>query len=346
MTLRILGIETSCDETAAAVVEDGRTILSNVIASQIELHAPYGGVFPEMAARAHIEAIAPVVESALQQAHLGWQDLDAVAVTYGPGLPGSLLVGLNFAKGISLGRNLPLVPVNHLEGHLYAHWLKTEAAPGSNAPTASGSGEPPFPLLALIVSGGHTELILMRRHGDYELVGSTLDDAAGEAFDKVARMLDLGYPGGPAIEKAAQQGNSRAFDFPRAWLPGTFDFSFSGVKTEVLRTLGRYHGPRPLRLIADMAASFQAAVVEVLAVKTAQAAREFGAACVLLSGGVSANTALRTAMRSRVSGPVLSLPPVLCTDNAAMIAAAGAYRYQDGVRGTLDLDVDPGARLV
>jgi len=346
MALRILGIETSCDETAAAVVEDGRTILSNVIASQIELHAPYGGVFPEMAARAHIEAIAPVVESALQQAHLGWQDLDAVAVTYGPGLPGSLLVGLNFAKGISLGRNLPLVPVNHLEGHLYAHWLKTEAAPGSNTPTTGGSGEPPFPLLALIVSGGHTELILMRHHGNYELVGSTLDDAAGEAFDKVARMLDLGYPGGPAIEKAAQQGNSRAFDFPRAWLPGTFDFSFSGVKTEVLRTLGRYSGPRPLRLIADMAASFQAAVVEVLAVKTAQAAREFGAACVLLSGGVSANTALRTAMRSRVAGPVLSLPPVLCTDNAAMIAAAGAYRYQAGVRGTLDLDVDPGARLV
>ncbi|MBN1922887.1 MAG: tRNA (adenosine(37)-N6)-threonylcarbamoyltransferase complex transferase subunit TsaD, partial [Anaerolineae bacterium] len=317
--MRILGIETSCDETAAAVVEDGRIILSNVIASQIELHAPYGGVFPEMAARAHIEAISPVVESALQQAHLGWQDLEAIAVTYGPGLPGSLLVGLNFAKGLSLGRNLPLVPVNHLEGHLYAHWLKTETLPGSGATSAPAADDvPPFPLLALIVSGGHTELILMREHGRYELIGSTLDDAAGEAFDKVARMLDLGYPGGPAIEKAAQQGNSRAFDFPRAWLPGTFDFSFSGVKTEVLRTLGRYNGPRPLRLIADMAASFQAAVVEVLAVKTAQAARELGAACVLLSGGVSANTALRTAMRSRVTGPVFSLPPVLCTDNAAM----------------------------
>lgn len=347
MTLRILGIETSCDETAAAVVTDGHTILSNVIASQIELHAPYGGVFPEMAARAHIEAIAPVVEKALQQAHIGWQDLDAVAVTYGPGLPGSLLVGLNFAKGVALGRDLPLVPVNHLEGHLYAHWLKTAAPGGATAPPLpAGSSAPPFPLLALIVSGGHTELVLMRDHGRYESVGSTLDDAAGEAFDKVARMLDLGYPGGPAIEKAAQQGNPRAFNFPRAWLPGTFDFSFSGVKTEVLRTLSRNSGPRPLRLTADMAASFQAAVVEVLAVKTAQAAREHEAACVVLSGGVSANAALRTAMRSRVAGPVYSLPPVLCTDNAAMIAAAGTFRYQAGVRAGWDLDIAPGARLI
>lgn len=336
MALRILGIETSCDETAAAVVEEGRLILSNVIASQIELHAPYGGVFPELAARAHIETIVPVVETALQEAHLGWQDLDAVAVTYGPGLPGSLLVGLNFAKGVALGRKLPLVPVNHLEGHLYAHWLNAEGTAGS----------PPFPLLALIVSGGHTELVLMRDHGQYQPVGSTLDDAAGEAFDKVARMLDLGYPGGPAIEKAAQHGNPRAFDFPRAWLPGTFDFSFSGLKTEVLRTLSRYNGPRPLRLIADMAASFQAAVVEVLAVKTAQAAREFGAACVALSGGVSANTALRSAMRSRAGVPVFMLPPILCTDNAAMIAAAGSRRFQAGVRGNLDLDIAPNARLM
>ena len=336
MASRILGIETSCDETAAAVVEEGRLILSNVIASQIELHAPYGGVFPELAARAHIETIVPVVETALQEAHLGWQDLDAVAVTYGPGLPGSLLVGLNFAKGVALGRKLPLVPVNHLEGHLYAHWLNAEGTAGS----------PPFPLLALIVSGGHTELVLMRDHGQYQPVGSTLDDAAGEAFDKVARMLDLGYPGGPAIEKAAQHGNPRAFDFPRAWLPGTFDFSFSGLKTEVLRTLNRYNGPRPLRLLADMAASFQAAVVEVLVVKTAQAAREFGAACVALSGGVSANTALRSAMRSRAGVPVFMLPPILCTDNAAMIAAAGSRRFQAGVRGNLDLDIAPNARLM
>lgn len=346
MTLRILGIETSCDETAAAVVEDGRTILSNVIASQIELHAPYGGVFPEMAARAHIEAIVPVVERALAEAHVGWQDLDAVAVTYGPGLPGSLLVGLNFAKGIALGRNLPLVPVNHLEGHLYAHWLKVTVPPGSGVtPVPQASAGPPFPLLALVVSGGHTELVLARDHGVYELIGCTLDDAAGEAFDKVARMLDLGYPGGPAIEKAAQQGNPRAFNFPRAWLPGTFDFSFSGLKTEVLRTLQRYNGPRPLRLTADMAASFQAAVIEVLATKTAQAARELGVACVLLSGGVSANTALRTAMRGRVSVPVYTLPLILCTDNAAMIAAAGTYRFQAGIRATLDLDIAPGARL-
>ncbi len=338
MTMRILGIETSCDETAAAVVQDGQIILSNVIASQVELHAPYGGVFPELASRAHIEAIAPVVESALQQAHVAWQDLDAIAVTYGPGLPGSLLVGLNFAKGAALGRGLPLIPVNHLEGHLYAHWLKTGAEGASD-------GTPPFPLLVLIVSGGHTELVLMRGHGDYELLGATLDDAAGEAFDKVARMLELSYPGGPAIEQAARQGNPRAFDLPRSWLPGTYDFSFSGVKTAVLRALARYSGPRPLRLVADMAAAFQAAVVEVLAEKTAQAAKEYSARAVALSGGVSANTALRMAVRARLTLPVYTPPLILCTDNGAMIAAAGAYRYRAGVRASWEQDIQPGLRL-
>jgi N6-L-threonylcarbamoyladenine synthase len=338
MSLRILGIETSCDETAAAVVEDGSAILSNVIASQVDLHAQYGGVYPELASRAHVEAIVPVVEKSLQQAHVAWQDLDAVAVTYGPGLPGSLLVGLNFAKGAALGRGLPLVPVNHLEGHLYAHWLETGAE-------GAADGQLAFPLLALIVSGGHTELLLMHAHGKYEYLGGTLDDASGEAFDKVGRLLEVGYPGGPAIEKIAQQGNPRAFDFPRAWLPDTYDFSFSGLKTAVLRTLQHFNGPRPPHFVANMAASFQAAVIEVLAEKTARAAREFNVENVVLSGGVSANTALRRAVRARVSVPVYTPPPVLCTDNGAMIAAAGTYRYQAGIRAGWDLDIEPGLRL-
>ncbi|HOT90299.1 MAG TPA: tRNA (adenosine(37)-N6)-threonylcarbamoyltransferase complex transferase subunit TsaD [Anaerolineae bacterium] len=338
--MRILGIETSCDETAAAVVEDGHTILSNVIASQVDLHAQYGGVFPELASRAHVEAIAPVVEQSLREAHVGWDDLDAIAVTYGPGLPGSLLVGVNFAKGAAFGKGLPLVPVNHLEAHLYAHWLHTDVK--DDVP----DGAPPFPLVALIVSGGHTELILMHDHGRYIYLGGTLDDAAGEAFDKVARLLELGYPGGPVIEKAARQGNPRAFDFPRAWLPGTFDFSFSGLKTAVLRTLQRFNGPRPPKFIADMAAAFQASVVEVLAEKTAQAAKAHNAQAVLLSGGVSANASLRAATRARVEVPVYVLPLILCTDNAAMVAAAGTYRYQAGVRAGWDLDIDPGLRLM
>ena len=335
MTIRILGIETSCDETAISVVEDGVHILSNVIASQFEIHAQYGGIYPEMASRAHIKAIVPVAKQALCQAHLGWQDLTAIAVTYGPGLPGSLLTGLNFAKGAALSCDLPLIPVNHLEGHLYAHWLQTGVA-------GAADGRLEFPLLALIVSGGHTELILMREHGNYEYLGGTLDDAAGEAFDKVARMLELGYPGGPAIEESAQQGNPRAFNLPRAWLPGTYDFSFSGLKTAVLRTLKRQLGPRSPRQTADMAASFQASVVEVLAEKTIQAAQEYETSAILLSGGVSANMALRRAARARTSVPVYALPPVLCTDNGAMIAAAGTWRYQAGVRADWELDIEPG----
>ncbi len=338
MPLRILGIETSCDETAASVVEDGTTILSNVVASQIELHAQYGGVFPEMASRAHVEAIVPVVEQALYEAHLTWQELDAVAVTYGPGLPGSLLVGLNFAKGAAWSSGLPLVPVNHLEGHIYAHWLRTDEPGSADAP-------PPFPLLALVVSGGHTELILMRDHGTYTYLGGTLDDAAGEAFDKVARMLALGYPGGPAIEREARRGNPKAFDFPRAWLPGTYNFSFSGLKTAVMRTLRRYNGPRPPRLVADVAASFQEAVVDVLAEKTARAAKAYRVRAVLVAGGVSANRALRAALHMRSPVPVRTLPLRLCTDNAAMIAAAGTMRYRAGLRAGLELDVEPGLRL-
>ncbi|MCD4738459.1 MAG: tRNA (adenosine(37)-N6)-threonylcarbamoyltransferase complex transferase subunit TsaD [Anaerolineae bacterium] len=336
--MRILGIETSCDETAIAVVEDGTHILSNVIASQFEIHAQYGGVYPEMASRAHIKAIVPVATQALRQAHLDWQDLTAIAVTYGPGLPGSLLTGLNFAKGAALSCGLPLIPVNHLEGHLYAHWLQTGVA-------EAAGGRLEFPLLALIVSGGHTELILMRDHGDYEYLGGTLDDAAGEAFDKVARMLELGYPGGPAIEESARQGNPRAFNLPRAWLPGTYDFSFSGLKTAVLRALKRQIEPRSPHQTANMAASFQASVDEDLAEKAVRAAQEYETSAILLSGGVSANTALRRAVRARTTAPVYALPPVLCTDNGAMIAAAGTWRYQAGVRADWDLDIEPGLSL-
>ncbi len=335
---RILGIETSCDETAAAVVEDGRHILSNVIASQIELHAQYGGVFPEMASRAHIEAIVPVIQKAMSEAHLGWDDLDGIAVTYGPGLVGSLLVGVNTAKGLAAGRGLPLVGVNHLEAHIYAHWLET----GSEG---SAPADLTFPLLALIVSGGHTELALMRDHSDYVYLGGTLDDAAGEAFDKVGRLLGLGYPGGPAIERAAEQGDPNLFPLPRAWMEGTYDFSFSGIKTAVARLVQAHGGEPRGRMVADLAASFQAAVVDVLAGKAAAAAEEYQATAILLCGGVSANQTLRTVVRERAAVPVYTPALILCTDNAAMVAACGHHRFLSGVRAGWDLDVEPGLRL-
>ncbi len=341
---RILAIETSCDETAAAVVEDGRHILSNIIASQVELHAPYGGIFPEVASRAHIEAIVPVIEQAMREAHLGFDDLDALAVTYGPGLAGSLLVGVNAAKGLALGRNLPLVPVNHLEAHIYAHWLEVESE--GAAPWGEEGGGLEFPLLALIVSGGHTELILMRNHGDYEYLGGALDDAAGEAFDKVGRLMGLPYPGGPAIQEAAQDGNPEACRFPRAWLGDSYDFSFSGLKTSVLRMVQKHSDPPQGHLLADMAASFQAAVVDVLSAKAAQAAEEFGVTAVLLCGGVSANQVLRATTSERVGVPVYYPPPILCTDNAAMVGACAHRRFISGERAGWDLDVVPGLRLV
>ncbi|HEC36571.1 MAG TPA: tRNA (adenosine(37)-N6)-threonylcarbamoyltransferase complex transferase subunit TsaD [Anaerolineae bacterium] len=336
--MRILGIETSCDETAAAVVADGRRILSNVVASQVDLHARYGGVFPEMASRAHVEAIIPVIQEAMRQAHLGLDDLDAVAVTYGPGLVGSLLVGVNAAKGLALGRHLPLVAVNHLEAHIYAHWLETDAEGAAPA-------DLDFPLLVLIVSGGHTELILMRGHGDYVYLGGTLDDAAGEAFDKVGRLLGLSYPGGPAIEAAAREGDPAAFHLPRAWLEPTYDFSFSGLKTAVVRLVQRHGGVPQACLVADIAASFQEAVVDVLATKTVTATEEHGASAVLLCGGVSANQTLRATVRERANVPVYSPPPILCTDNAAMVAACGHFRFLAGERAGWDLDVESGLRL-
>ena len=337
---RILGIETSCDETAAAVVEDGRVALSNVVASQEALHAEYGGIFPELASRQHVKVIDAVLESALKEAHLELADVDAIAVTRGPGLPGSLVVGLNLAKGLSLGSGKALYAVNHLEGHLYSAWVQLE--------DQKKVKEPKFPLLALIVSGGHTELVLMHDHLQYERLGGTLDDAAGEAFDKIARLLELGYPGGPAIQEAAKEGDAKAFDFPRAWLDGSWDFSFSGLKTSVLHQVqdlksgGLSAAGLPQN---DLAASFQQAVVDVLVGKTKAAAEEFDAKEILVAGGVSANQALREAISSAVDLPV-HLPPLeLCTDNAAMIAAAGYYRFALGEPDGLDVDVQPNWKL-
>jgi N6-L-threonylcarbamoyladenine synthase len=344
---RILAIETSCDETAAAVIQDGRTILSNVVATQIDLHARYGGVFPEMASRAHVETIVPVIDEAMKTAFIGWDDLDAVAVTYGPGLAGSLLVGVNTAKGIALGRGLPLIGVNHIEGHIYAHWLETETE-GAAAPDNLT-----FPLLVLVVSGGHTELVLMHDHGQYRRLGATLDDAAGEAFDKVGRLLGLPYPGGPAIEKAALQGDPTRFSFPRAWLEGSYNFSFSGPKTAVLRTIQKYSDPqtddRALQSlpVPHLAASFQEAVVDVLAEKTTQAAVDSGAAAILLAGGVSANQALRAKVQARSGSIPVYFPPIeFCTDNAAMIGAAAHQSFLTSRFAGWDLDVVPGLKLL
>ena len=330
---RLLALETSCDETAAAVIENGRALVSSVVASQMELHARYGGVYPEVASRQHVLSIVPVVEQALAEAHITLADVDAIAVTRGPGLAGSLVVGMNAAKGLALGAGIPLVGVNHLEGHIYSSWVYDA---GETPPP-----EPQFPLLALLVSGGHTELNLMTDHLTYRRLGSTLDDAAGEAFDKVARLLGLAYPGGPSIQKAAEDGDPNRFKFPRARLEGTWDFSFSGVKTAVLyETKNIEKSGRPLP-VPDLAASFQAAVVDVLVAKTIAAAREFGAKEILVAGGVSANRALRQAFKSQTEFPV-NIPRLsLCTDNAAMIGAAGYFRYALGHVSEMDLDVQP-----
>jgi len=360
---RILGIETSCDETAAAVVENGRQALSNVVASQAELHAKYGGVFPEVASRQHIKVIDAVIEEALAQAHLELADVDAIAVTRGPGLPGSLIVGLNMAKGLALGSGLPMYGVNHLEGHIYSAWVQldgsqSEMENAQHSPNQSEQGAPSFPLLALIVSGGHTELVLMTDHLTYQRLGGTLDDAAGEAFDKIARLLGLGYPGGPAIQRAAAEGDPAAFDFPRAWLDETWDFSFSGLKTAVLHKVRELSKGQALEFgegklqsgasladylpVPDLAASFQAAVVEVLVGKALRAAEQFGAAEILVAGGVSANQALREALAA--STLPVRLPPLpLCTDNAAMIAAAGYFRHAITRKpDSLGIDIEPG----
>jgi N6-L-threonylcarbamoyladenine synthase len=331
---RILGIESSCDETAAAVLEDGRRLLASTVASQIDLHARYGGVFPEVASRQHIRTVYAIVEQALQQAHLALSDIDAIAVTRGPGLAGSLVVGMNMAKGLALASGKPLIGVNHLEGHIYSAWVYP--ADVQTPPPA-----PQFPLLALLVSGGHSELNLMTDHLQYQRLGGTLDDAAGEAFDKVARLRNLPYPGGPSIQKAAAEGNPQAFHFPRARLDGTWNFSFSGLKTAVLRLVRSFEEQQQPLPIADLAASFQEAVVDVLLTKTLAAARQFGAQQILVAGGVSANKALRQAFLAQQEFPVHIPSLSLCTDNAAMIAAAGYFRHALGQRDPLDLDVLP-----
>ena len=330
---RILGIETSCDETAAAIIENGRALLGSTVATQMEIHARYGGVFPEVASRQHVLSIVPVVEDALSKAHLTLSDIDAIAVTRGPGLAGSLIVGVNAAKGLALGAELPLIGVNHLEGHLYSAWVYNA---GDSQPEA-----PQFPLMVLLVSGGHTELDLMTDHLTYKRLGSTLDDAAGEAFDKVARLLGLGYPGGPAIQRTSEEGDPTRFQFPRAWLEGTWNFSFSGIKTAVLKEAKNYELKGRSMPVPDMAASFQAAVVDVLFNKTIRAAREFGAKEIIVAGGVSANRALRDTFRNQSEYKVHIPPLSLCTDNAAMIASAGYYRYTLGHVSTMDMDVQP-----
>jgi len=336
----ILGIETSCDETAAAVVIDGKTIASNIVASQIDLHAQYGGVFPEMASRAHVEVIGAVVEQAMKDAGITSDQLDAIAVTRGPGLIGSLLVGVNYAKGLSLASDVPLVGINHLEGHVYSLWLTQPFK------------DIVFPVVILIVSGGHTELLLMTGHGEYRRLGGTLDDAAGEAFDKVGRMLELPFPGGPSIERAGQLGNADAYNFPRAKRDESFDFSFSGLKTAVMREVtvpptrngsdsdnGKKSQLKSDVSVNDVAASFQEALVDVLVSKTVRAAQANGATEIFLSGGVSANQRLRALMKKESDLPVRYPPLNLCTDNAAMIAAAAYYRYHEELEaGTLNSD--------
>ncbi|HET7035839.1 MAG TPA: tRNA (adenosine(37)-N6)-threonylcarbamoyltransferase complex transferase subunit TsaD [Thermomicrobiaceae bacterium] len=352
----ILGIETSCDETSAAVVDRDLRILSNVVLSQTELHQRYGGIVPELASRRHITSIIPTIELALEQAGVVREDLDAIAVTEGPGLAGSLLVGVNVAKTLAYAWGKPLVPVNHLEGHIYANWLTQDGAALTPPPT--------FPLVCLVASGGHTELLLMRGHGEYELLGRTLDDAAGEAFDKCARLLNLGYPGGPAIQNAAARGRSGQHPMPRAWLGESYDFSFSGLKTAVLRTTEQYRRPaprgrskrvasdepfqphQPVELnpnmpVNDIAADVQEAIADVLAEKTARAARETGATMVLLAGGVAANALLRKRLEQLVSVPLRYPPLILCTDNAAMIAGSAHFALARGEVAPLSLDVAP-----
>jgi len=323
----ILALESSCDETAAAVVVDGRRMRSNVVASQIELHEVTGGVVPEVAARQHLRAIVPVIRQALADAECDWADIDAVAATAGPGLPGALVVGLNAGRALAFARGLPFIPTDHIEGHVCANWLV-------------GAGEateaPPLPALALVVSGGHTELLLMRADGRFRRLGGTRDDAAGEAFDKVARLLGLGYPGGPAISRLAAQAGKHRLRLPRAWLRGSDDWSFSGLKTAVQRVVAQPDAPPP----AQVADAFEESVADVLSAKTAYAAEREGVRSVLVAGGVAANPRLRARIRERVEAlgiPVFIPPPELCTDNAAMIAAAAARH--------LDAAVDPASPL-
>ena len=330
----VLGIETSCDETAAAVVKNGTEILSNIVASQMESHKRFGGVVPEIASRHHVEQITLVIEEAMRKADVSFQQLSAIAVTQGPGLVGALLIGVNAAKALAFAHGLPLVGVHHIAGHIYANRLVTEMK---------------FPLLSLVVSGGHTELVYMEGHGKFQVIGETRDDAAGEAYDKVARALNLPYPGGPHIDRLAQEGKV-TIDLPRAWLEeGSYDFSFSGLKSAVLNTLHNANQRGEIIDPKDIAASFQASVIDVLVTKTVNAAKEYNVRQVLLAGGVAANRGLRAELERKMAELdhiELVIPPLsLCTDNAAMIAAAGTVLFEQGKRADMALNADPSLEL-
>ncbi len=321
--MKILAIETSCDETGVAVVEDGRRIRSNVVASQVA-HELTGGIVPEVAAREHLRALDPIAQQALRDAGMELREVDAIAATVGPGLIGALLVGANYGRGLALAAGLPFVGVNHLEGHVYANWLyeRSESAEGGH--TEDVPAEPEIPAVVLVVSGAHSDLVLMEAHRRFRLLGRTIDDAAGEAFDKVARLLGLGFPGGPLIERAAMEGDASAYPLPKAWLADRYDFSFSGLKTAVLRLVRSLEekGAVPM---ADVAASFQKAITEALAEKTARAAAEHGVRSVMLGGGVAANLTLRAEIERRIGMPLRVPPPRLCTDNGAMVGAAAFF---------------------
>ncbi len=345
MGLKILGIETSCDETAAGVVEDGRVLRSNIISSQAELHSRYGGVVPEVASRQHVRDLTPVLEQAVASCGMGLEEIDVVAATYGPGLAGSLITGLNAAKAIAFTLGKPLIGVNHLEAHVYASWL-TPANPAE---------DPGFPLACLVASGGHTDLLLMEGHGDYRLVGRTRDDAAGEAFDKAARILGLGFPGGPEIQRVAE-GASGEVSLPRAWMRDTHDFSFSGLKTALLHMAqdrGVYLadseatplGASTEAVVRELASAFQESVVDVISAKLVDMARKYGVKGLALGGGVIANARLREEILRRSPLPVIIPPPILCTDNGAMVAACAYYQYRRGEQWPLELDVEPGLPL-
>jgi len=354
----ILSIETSCDETSAAVVKDGPStelgtsleILSNIISSQVDFHRKYGGIVPELAARKHVEVISPVIKEAMDSAGVSFKDLSAVAITYGPGLIGSLIVGLSAAKAIAYAMDIPLIGVNHLEAHLYANFLNS---PPSSPSLIKRGGNPnkvreevSFPFISLLVSGGHTMLILVEGHGKYKVLGQTRDDAAGEAFDKVARFLKLGYPGGPIIDKLAKEGNPKAIKFTRPMIGDGYDFSFSGIKTAVVNLVNKTKDQRPKT--EDLVASFQQAIVDVLVEKAIRAAEEYGCKTIALAGGVAANSCLREGMRAKAEekGIELLVPSlILCTDNAAMVGARGYYLLKEGKPSNFDLPAVASLRL-
>lgn len=353
--MKILGIESSCDETAAAVVEDGTKLLSNVVASSMDLHAQYGGVVPEIAARSHVEAIIPTIEAALTQAHTDWNDIDGIAVTYGAGLGGSLLIGVMTARTLSITKSKPLYAINHVEGHVYVNFLTSTTLSGYTLP----SKQPEFPLLALIVSGGHSQLVLFRSHFDYTLLGQTTDDAIGEAFDKVAKIIGLPYPGGPSVSKKALEGNPEAFKLPKARLEEKYSFSFSGLKTAVLRLaqelISEDHTFPSTKLSerlteaqkADIAASFQRVAIETVVNKTIMAYEEFQPKSVVIAGGVAANSELRRQLAERLPTTIEYTDPKLCTDNGAMIATLGCFKamYNQPAADPYTLDIAPNLSM-